>query len=90
MLEKIKETTDFIKNKTNFVPEIGIILGSGLGGLSNEIETEYHLPYETIPNFPISTVEGHKGQLILEILEVKRLLQCMDVFIFMKVIRWRR
>ena len=64
MLEKIKETTDFIKNKTNFVPEIGIILGSGLGGLSNEIETEYHLPYETIPNFPISTVEGHKGQLI--------------------------
>ena len=72
MLKKIKETTEFIKNKTNFVPEIGIILGSGLGGLSKEIETEYHLPYETIPNFPLSTVEGHKGQLILGTLGGKK------------------
>ena len=65
MYELIESTATFIKQKTNnFAPEFGIILGTGLGGLVNEIEAEYILPYESIPNFPISTVEGHSGKLI--------------------------
>ena len=65
MLQTIKETADFVKNTTNFKPEIGIILGTGLGGLVKEIDIKYSLPYDEIPNFPVSTVEGHSGRLIL-------------------------
>jgi purine-nucleoside phosphorylase len=64
MLEKIKETGNYIHSKTSFKPEVGIILGTGLGGLVKEIEIEHSLGYETIPNFPVSTVEGHSGKLI--------------------------
>lgn len=64
MLEKIKETADYIQLKTGFHPEIGIILGTGLGGLVKEIEIVHSLSYEAIPNFPVSTVEGHSGKLI--------------------------
>lgn len=65
MLEAIKSTASYIKEKTNqFKPKYGIILGTGLGGLVKEIESEFVLPYETIPNFPVSTVEGHSGKLI--------------------------
>ena len=64
MLQKINETAQFLMavQKTN--PQIGIILGTGLGGLVKEIEIEKTIPYAEIPNFPVSTVEGHKGQLI--------------------------
>jgi purine-nucleoside phosphorylase len=65
MLESINQTVSFIKNQTNFNPEIGIILGSGLGNLVNEIEILHKLPYTSIPNFPVSTVAGHGGQLIM-------------------------
>ena len=64
MLEKMKETALYIKGKTNFKAQAGIILGTGLGGLAKEIEVETILPYDTIPNFPVSTVEGHEGRLI--------------------------
>jgi len=64
MLEKIKQTTEYIQHKVKIQPEIGIILGTGLGGLVNEIEIKDTLNYETIPNFPVSTVEGHHGRLI--------------------------
>ncbi|MBC8462107.1 MAG: purine-nucleoside phosphorylase [Deltaproteobacteria bacterium] len=64
MLKKIHETTEYLERKTSVKPEIGIILGTGLGGLVNEIEIEHTIPYEFIPNFPVSTVEGHHGQLI--------------------------
>jgi purine-nucleoside phosphorylase len=64
MLEKIKETTDFIKSKTTIAPEIGIILGSGLGNLGENIESPQYISYGEIPNFPVSTVKGHKGRLI--------------------------
>ncbi|MEI6523014.1 MAG: purine-nucleoside phosphorylase [Bacteroidota bacterium] len=65
MLETIKETTHFIKSKTNnYNPQVGIILGTGLGGLVNEIKAEHVISYEDIPNFPVSTVEGHSGKLI--------------------------
>lgn len=64
MLEEIKKTTEYIQAKTNAKPKIGIILGTGLGGLVKEIDVEHVLPYESIPNFPLSTVEGHSGKLI--------------------------
>lgn len=54
----------FIRERTDIAPEIGIILGSGLGGLSNEIEVEIKIPYNDIPHFPLSTVEFHAGNLI--------------------------
>jgi purine-nucleoside phosphorylase len=65
MLQEIDFTTKSIREKTNnFIPEVGVILGSGLGGLVKEITVEHVLPYESIPNFPVSTVEGHSGKLI--------------------------
>lgn len=62
MLEKIKETVNWLKNKTGFEPEVGIVLGSGLGGLVNEMEAEHIIDYSDIPNFPVSTVSGHKSK----------------------------
>ena len=65
MSQAINETQAYIKSKIgDFVPEVGIILGSGLGGLVKEIEVEYTLMYSNIPNFPISTLEFHSGKLI--------------------------
>ncbi|MCC8408413.1 purine-nucleoside phosphorylase [Mucilaginibacter sp. UR6-1] len=65
MLENIHRTTAYIKSRIgDFVPEAGIILGTGLGGLVNEIEVEKQLMYANIPDFPISTVEFHSGKLI--------------------------
>jgi purine-nucleoside phosphorylase len=65
MLESIQSTTQYIKNRIgDFVPEVGIILGTGLGGLVKEIEVEKQLLYANIPNFPISTLEFHSGKLI--------------------------
>ena len=64
MLEKIHETATFIKSKVNVIPNIAIILGTGLGELVHEIGNKKEIPYEMIPNFPLSTVEGHSGKLI--------------------------
>jgi len=64
MLKEIKETADYIKSKIKETPKVGIILGTGLGGLVDDIEIETALPYHEIPNFPVSTVKGHKGQLL--------------------------
>ncbi|MFT3993633.1 MAG: purine-nucleoside phosphorylase [Dysgonomonas sp.] len=64
MLEKIQETASFIKNKIAVVPNIAIILGTGLGELVHEITDKKEIPYDQIPNFPVSTVEGHSGKLI--------------------------
>jgi len=64
MLQKIKESAEFLQNKTNSQPKVGIILGTGLGGLVNEIDIKHSISYKDIPNFPLSTVEGHSGRLI--------------------------
>ena len=65
MLESIQHTTSYIKSRIgDFVPEVGIILGTGLGGLVTEIEVEKQLMYSNIPDFPISTLEFHSGKLI--------------------------
>ena len=64
MLEKIQETAAFLKGKMHTHPETAIILGTGLGSLVNEITDKYEISYTDIPNFPVSTVEGHSGKLI--------------------------
>ena len=69
MLDRIQKSADFIKSKTNLDFKVGIILGSGLGNLGEEIKSECTLSYNEIPNFPVSTVEGHSGKLILGTLE---------------------
>lgn len=64
MLEKIKQTSDFLRAKVSLKPHIGIILGTGLGPLADMIENPLVIPYKDIPNFPVSTVEGHSGNFI--------------------------
>lgn len=64
MLETIKETVSFINKKTKLKPEVAIILGTGLGGLVDDIDIQFSLNYEEIPNFPVSTAPGHHGKLI--------------------------
>ncbi|OIP81538.1 MAG: purine-nucleoside phosphorylase [Porphyromonadaceae bacterium CG2_30_38_12] len=64
MLQKINETADFLKSKITTMPRTGIILGTGLGNLVSQITDSKEIPYQTIPNFPVSTVEGHSGKLI--------------------------
>ncbi len=64
MLEKIKETADFLRTKLSDEIKTGIILGTGLGNLVTQLTETTEIPYETIPNFPVSTVEGHSGKLI--------------------------
>ena len=68
MLQKIQETADFLKSKIKTNPKTGIILGTGLGNLVTQITETTEIPYETIPNFPVSTVEGHSGKLIVGLL----------------------
>jgi purine-nucleoside phosphorylase len=64
MLEKINETTEFLKSKGVINPDAGIILGTGLGGLTAKIGNKIEIDYREIPNFPVPTVEGHEGKLI--------------------------
>ena len=64
LLEQMKEAVEFIHSRTQVKPTIGIILGTGLGGLVKEIEVIDEIPYQDIPHFPVSTVESHSGKLI--------------------------
>ena len=73
---KIKETAAFIQKQHPAQPQIGIVLGSGLGNLVNEITIEKEIPYAVIPHFPLSTVEGHHGKLIFGTLGQKKIV-CM-------------
>lgn len=73
MYQNIQETVQYIRQKTNnFEPELGIVLGTGLGGLVTDIQVEFSLMYSNIPNFPISTLEFHSGKLIFGTLNGKR------------------
>jgi len=82
MWEQVQETVNYIKAKTNFIPEYGVILGSGLGGFTNDIEIEFTLSYSEIPNFPVSTVEGHKGALVFGTIEGKKVVAMQGRFHF--------
>ena len=64
MYEKIQETASWLKQRMTTNPKTAIILGTGLGQLASEITDKYEFPYNEIPNFPVSTVEGHAGKLI--------------------------
>ncbi len=65
MLGKIKETSDFLKSKMAGIPEVGMITGTGLDSLTDQMTVSFRLPYKDIPNFPISTIEGHSGTLVV-------------------------
>lgn len=65
LLQQIAAAADYIKKSWSGTPEVGIILGSGLGNLAGDITDSTEIPYENIPHFPSSSVEGHKGRLIL-------------------------
>lgn len=82
MLKKIQETAEFLKGKMTTVPQTAIILGTGLGSLVNEITDKYEIEYKDIPNFPLSTVEGHSGKLIFGKLGKKEVMAMQGRFHF--------
>jgi purine-nucleoside phosphorylase len=80
MLKKIKATANFLKERFKASPEVGVILGTGLGGLVKEIEIIDSIPYKEIPDFPVSTVDGHAGRLIYGRLGNRRILAMQGRF----------
>ena len=80
MLETIKQTADYLKGRIGEIPNTAIILGTGLGELANEIKDKTDIPYTEIPNFPVSTVEGHSGKLIIGTLGGKKVLAMQGRF----------
>ena len=80
MLVKINLTANYIKATISNLPNIAIILGTGLGALVNHIEEAEYIPYSDIPNFPLSTVEGHSGNLIFGYLGGKRIMAMQGRF----------
>ena len=80
MSERIKNTASFIRNRVNFEPEVGIILGTGLGGLVESIDIRATLDYAEIPDFPVSTVEGHAGRFIFGMLGGRRVVAMQGRF----------
>ena len=82
MWNQVQETVSYIIEKTNFTPEYGVILGSGLGSFTDDIAIEFTLPYDEIPNFPVSTVEGHKGALVFGTIGSKKVVAMQGRFHF--------
>lgn len=72
IIKKLDETVEFLKSKIDWVPEIAVILGSGLGKLADVIEDAKVIPYGEIPNFPETTVVGHEGKLIFGTIKNRR------------------
>jgi purine-nucleoside phosphorylase len=70
---QLNETADVIRSKITETPRIGLILGSGLGGLADKIENAVNIPYEQLPHWPVSTVAGHQGRLVIGKLEGQQL-----------------
>lgn len=79
---KAREAAEYIQNSTRIIPKIGLILGSGLGALADEIEQSVRLPYQSIPGFPVSTVTGHVGHLVIGRLEGKPVIAMQGRFHF--------
>ncbi|MFL9830842.1 purine-nucleoside phosphorylase [Flavobacterium sp. ST-87] len=80
MWELVQQTVSYIQDKMNFTPEYGVILGSGLGNFTDDIQIEFSLPYPDIPNFPVSTVQGHKGALIFGTIGTKKVVAMQGRF----------
>lgn len=79
-MQELEETVEWLKGKGITSPEVGIVLGSGLGKMADRIETEKQFSYNVIPNFPIATVEFHFGKLIYGKLNGKQVLACQGRF----------
>ncbi|MEZ7497199.1 purine-nucleoside phosphorylase [Flavobacterium sp. Arc3] len=82
MWEQVQETVSYINKINNFNPEYGVILGSGLGSFTEDIKIEFTLPYNEIPNFPVSTVQGHKGALVFGTIGDKKVVAMQGRFHF--------
>lgn len=82
MLQQIQETASYIRSRMTTSPETAIILGTGLGNLAENISDKTEIPYEEIPHFPVSTVEGHSGKLIFGRLGNKEILAMKGRFHF--------
>jgi purine-nucleoside phosphorylase len=82
MWDKVQQTVSYIKGKVDFTPEYGVILGSGLGSFIEEMKVEFTLPYNEIPNFPVSTVQGHKGALVFGTVGDKKVVAMQGRFHF--------
>jgi purine-nucleoside phosphorylase len=76
----LKESVDAVRQRSPLVPDVAIILGTGLGALAREIEVETSIPYEDIPHFPLSTVESHTGHLLLGTLAGRRVVAMVGRF----------
>lgn len=82
LLQQLHETTSFIKSRYAHIPQVGIVLGSGLGNFSQEINVEQEISYNEIPHFPVSTVEGHHGKLMFGELSGKKVVVMAGRFHF--------
>lgn len=82
MLQRIQRIADHLKKVTGFTPETGIILGTGLSGLGKEIDVKHSIAYKDIPEFPVSTVEGHPGKLLFGLLAGKPVVAMQGRFHF--------
>ncbi|WP_425348913.1 purine-nucleoside phosphorylase [Halalkalibacter urbisdiaboli] len=80
--QSLETAIQFLKDKLSSPPQIGLILGSGLGVLADEIENPKKIPYTEIPEFPVSTVEGHAGQLVFGTLKGKQVVAMQGRFHF--------
>lgn len=82
IIEQLNETTSYIRNIVSSIPQVGIVLGSGLGNFARELEIEKELPYDQIPHFPVSTVEGHSGKLLFGTIGSKKVVAMAGRFHF--------
>jgi len=82
IIDQLKETVGFIRDKYPTVPEVGIVLGSGLGNFLKDITVEVAVPYEDIPHFPVSTVKGHEGALVFGSIRDKKIVAMAGRFHF--------
>ncbi|MFV8342213.1 purine-nucleoside phosphorylase [Flavobacterium sp. XS2P39] len=82
MWKEVQQTVSYIKERIYFTPEYGVILGSGLGSFTNEMKIEFTLPYNEIPNFPVATVQGHKGALVFGTIGGKKVVAMQGRFHF--------
>ena len=80
LYDRIQQAAAVVRGRCSFAPDVGIILGTGLGGLVKEIAAEAIIPYEEIPGFPLSTVESHAGRLILGTLRGRRVVAMQGRF----------
>lgn len=82
LMTKLQTAADFISSKTKYKPEIGLILGSGLGAIADKIENAEYYPYAELPNFPVSTVSGHAGRLVIGTYQGKQVVAMQGRFHF--------